>query len=40
MSNLKIEVSLAKLALGADIGIHAGALAPDGCLKNPANTVI
>jgi len=26
MSNLKIEMSCAQLALGADVGIHAGAL--------------
>jgi len=40
MSNLKIEMCCAQLALGADVGIHAGAFAADGCPKNPTNTVI
>jgi len=40
MSNLKIEMGCAQLALGADVGIHAGALASDGCPKNPTNTVM
>jgi hypothetical protein len=40
MSNLKIEMSCAQLALGADVGIHAGAFAADGCLKNSADAVI
>jgi hypothetical protein len=40
MSNLKIEMGCAQLALGADVGIHAGALAANGCPKNPTNTVM
>ena len=40
MSNLKIEMGCAQLALGSDVGIHAGALADDGCLKNFADTIM
>ena len=40
MSNLKIKMSCAQLALGADVGIHAGALASDGHPKKPRNTVM
>src|SRR3972149_1445918 len=40
MSNLKVRMSCAQLALGADVGIHAGAFAADGCLKNPADAMI
>jgi len=40
MSNLKIKMGCAQLALGADVGIHAGALASDGCLKNSADALI
>jgi hypothetical protein len=38
--NLKIEMGCAQLALGTDVGIHTGALASDGCPKNPTNTVM
>jgi len=40
MSNLKIEMGCAQFALGANVGIHAGAFAADGCPKNPTNAVI
>jgi len=40
MSNLKIEMSCAQLALGADVGIHAGAFAADACPKNSADALI
>jgi len=40
MSNLEIGVSCAQLALGADVGIHAGAFAANGCLENPTNVLI
>ena len=40
MGNLEIEMGGAQLALGADVGIDAGALAADGCSKNAANTVM
>jgi len=40
MSNLKIEMCCAQLALGADVGIHTGALASDGCPKNFADAMI
>jgi hypothetical protein len=40
MSNLKIEMSCAQLALGADVGIHAGAFAADGCPKKSADAMI
>ena len=40
MSNLKIEMGCAQLALGADVGIHAGALVADGCPKNSADALI
>jgi len=40
MSNLKIEMGCAQLALRADVGIHAGALVSDACPKNPTNTVM
>jgi len=40
MSNLKTEMGTAQLALGANIGIHAGTLAVDGCPKNPADVLI
>jgi len=40
MSNLKIEMGCAQLALGADVCIHTGALAADGCPKNFADTMI
>ena len=40
MSNLEIKMGCAQLALGADVGIHAGAFAIDGCPKNPADAVM
>jgi len=40
MSNLKIELGCAQLALGTDVGIHAGALAADACPKNFADAMI
>ena len=40
MSNLKIEMGCAGFALGTDVGIHAGALVADGCLKNVADTIM
>jgi len=40
MSNLEIGMGCAQLALGTDVGIHAGAFAADGCLKNPTNAVM
>ena len=40
MGNLKVEMGCAQLALGADVGIHAGAFAADGCLKDFANTIM
>ena len=40
MSNLKIGMGCAQLALGADIGVHAGAFAADGCPKNSADAMI
>jgi hypothetical protein len=40
MSNLKIEMGCAQLALGTDVGIHAGALAADACPKNFADAMI
>ena len=40
MSNLKIEMGCAQLALGADVGIHAGAFAADGCPKNSADIIM
>jgi len=39
MSNLKIGMGCAQLALRADVGIHAGAFTADVCLKNPTNAV-
>jgi len=40
MSNLKIEMGCARFALRTDVGIHAGALIADGCLKNLADTIM
>jgi len=40
MSNLKIEMSCAQLALRADVGIHAGAFVADGCPENSADAMI
>jgi len=40
MSNLKIEMCCAQLALGTDVGVHAGAFAADGCPKNFADAMI
>jgi hypothetical protein len=40
MSNLKIEMSCAELALRAVVGVHAGAFAADACPKNSANAMI
>ena len=40
MSNLEIEMGCAHLALGADVGIHAGAFAADGCPKNSADAIM
>jgi hypothetical protein len=40
MSNLEIEMGCAQLALGTDVGIHAGTFAADGCLKDFANTIM
>jgi hypothetical protein len=40
MSNLKIEMSRAQLALGTDIGIHAGTFVANGCVKDAADTMM
>jgi hypothetical protein len=40
MSNLKVRMGCAQLALRTDVGIHAGAFAADGCLKNPTDALI
>jgi len=40
MSNLKIEVGCAQLALGTDVSIHAGAFADYGCPENSADALI
>jgi len=40
ISNLKIEMNCAQLALGADVGIHAGAFSADACPKNSADAMI
>ena len=40
VSNLKIEMGCAQLALGADLGVHAGAFAADGCPKNAADAIM
>jgi len=40
MSNLKIEMSCAQLALGADVGTHTGTFATDGCPENSADALI
>ena len=40
MRNLEIKMGCAQLALRADVGIHAGAFAANGCPKNPTNTVM
>ena len=40
MSNLEIKMGCAQFAPGADIGIHAGAFAVDGCPENPVNGVM
>jgi hypothetical protein len=40
MSNLEIEMGCAQLALGADVSIHAGAFAADGCPKNSADAIM
>ena len=40
MSNLKIKMGCAQLALRTDVGIHAGAFAADGCLKNSADAIM
>jgi len=40
VSNLKIKMRCAQLALGADVGIHAGAFAADGCPKNSADALM
>ena len=40
MSNPEIEMSCAQFALRADIGIHAGAFAADGCLENSIDTIM
>jgi hypothetical protein len=40
MSNLEIEMGCAQFAIGADIGVNAGAFAADGCFKNSADTVM
>ncbi len=34
MSNLEIGMGCAQLTLGANVGVHAGAFAADGCPKN------
>jgi len=39
MSNFEIKMGCAQLALGADVGIHAGAFAADGCPKNFADAM-
>jgi len=40
MGNLKIGMGCAQLALGADVGIHAGAFAANACPKNSADALI
>jgi len=40
MSNLKIKMGCAQLALGADVGVHAGDFAADACPKNSADALI
>jgi len=40
MSNLEIEMGCAQLALGADVAIHTGAFAADGCPQNSADTIM
>ena len=40
MGNLKVEMSCAQLALGADVSIHAGAFATNACPKNSADALI
>ena len=40
MSNLEIGMGCAQLALGADVSIHAGAFAADGCPKNSADAIM
>ena len=40
MSNIKIKMSCAQLALRADVGIHAGAFAADACPNNSADALM
>jgi len=40
VSNLKIKVGRAQLVLRANVGIHTGAFAADGCPKNSADAMI
>jgi len=40
ISNLKIEMGCTQLALSADVGIHAGAFAADGCPKDSADALV
>lgn len=40
MSNLEIGMCCAQPALGADVGIHAGTFAADGCPKNFADALM
>ena len=40
MSNLEIGMGCAQFTLGADIGVHAGALAANGRPKNSADVVM
>ena len=40
VSNLETEMGRARFAIGADIGVNAGAFAVDGCLKNSVEIVM
>jgi len=40
MSDFEIKVGCAQLALGTDVGIHAGAFAADGCPENSADAIM
>ena len=40
MGNLKVEMSCAQLALGADVSIHAGAFVANGFPKNSADAIM
>jgi len=40
MSNLKIKMGCAQLAFRADVGIYAGAFAPNACPENSTDALI